>query len=150
MDRTRLDEHKLNNSLQSLLLLAAPAGLLGLLAWIIGGGGFVVFALVVVLFLQLVPATPPPPKSVSVSTSTLPWTADAPAHGAYAAGRGPEPEVSPDKWYAEQCVDCSIAEAAPWRPLGAPAFQPARRRRGSRVEPEPRHPIRLGVRQRRP
>jgi hypothetical protein len=59
MDRKRLHEHKLNNSLQS-LLLATLAGLLGLLAWIIGGGGFVVFALVAVVVLYLTnPAASP-------------------------------------------------------------------------------------------
>jgi hypothetical protein len=53
MDRERLIEHKLNNALQSFLLLAALAGLLGLLAWVIGGGSFLVFALMAVLLLYV-------------------------------------------------------------------------------------------------
>jgi len=60
MDGERLSEHKLNNSLQSLLLVATLAGLLGLLAWVIGGTAFVVFALATVLLLYFTnPAASP-------------------------------------------------------------------------------------------
>jgi heat shock protein HtpX len=45
MDRQRLLAHKTANALQSVLLVATLAGLLGLLAWIIGGGTLAVFAL---------------------------------------------------------------------------------------------------------
>lgn len=54
MDRDRLSAHKLANALQSLLLIAALGLLLGLLAWIIGGPPFVLFALALVASLYLV------------------------------------------------------------------------------------------------
>jgi heat shock protein HtpX len=53
MDRQRLLAHKTANALQSVLLVATLAGLLGLLAWIIGGGALAVFALATVTVLYL-------------------------------------------------------------------------------------------------
>ena len=37
MDQQRLAQHKLRNGVQSLLLVAAMAGLCGYLAWLVGG-----------------------------------------------------------------------------------------------------------------
>jgi heat shock protein HtpX len=60
MDRERLSEHRLSNALQATLLVITLAGLLGLLAWIVGGGQLAVFALgmVVVLYLANPAASP--------------------------------------------------------------------------------------------
>jgi len=60
MDQERLFAHKQANALQSVLLLATLAGLLGLLAWIIGGGGFALLALAMVgvLFVTNPAASP--------------------------------------------------------------------------------------------
>jgi heat shock protein HtpX len=60
MDRRRLLAHKTANALQSALLVATLAGLLGLLAWIIGGGSLALFALAMVTVLYLTnPAASP-------------------------------------------------------------------------------------------
>ncbi len=60
MERERLSEHRLSNALQATLLLAALAGLLGLLAWILGGAPLAAIALgmVVVLYLANPAASP--------------------------------------------------------------------------------------------
>jgi len=60
MDRERLSAHGLSNSLKALLLLATLAGLLGLLAWTLGGGRLALFALgaVVLLYLANLAASP--------------------------------------------------------------------------------------------
>jgi heat shock protein HtpX len=60
MDRERLLAHKTANAVQSALLMVTLAGLLGLLAWIIGGGSLMLFALGMVLVLYLTnPAASP-------------------------------------------------------------------------------------------
>jgi heat shock protein HtpX len=60
MDRTRLTAHRLSNALQSILLVATLALLLGLLAWILGGPSLSVGALAAVAFLYVVnPAASP-------------------------------------------------------------------------------------------
>lgn len=53
MDRSRLAAHKLGNAIQSLLLVATLALLLGLLAWILGGPAFASMALGGVALLYL-------------------------------------------------------------------------------------------------
>jgi heat shock protein HtpX len=53
MDQERLQAHKWANGLQSALLVAILAALLGLLAWIVGGGPLAVFALALVIGLYL-------------------------------------------------------------------------------------------------
>lgn len=60
MDQARLQSHKWVNRLQSALLVATLAALLGLLAWIVGGGPLAVFALALVIGLYLAnPAASP-------------------------------------------------------------------------------------------
>jgi heat shock protein HtpX len=60
MDQERLLAHKSANALQSTLLIATLAGLLGLLAWIIGGGTLLIMSLAMVVVLYLVnPAASP-------------------------------------------------------------------------------------------
>lgn len=53
MDQSRWKRHKLANILQSLMLVVAMAGLLGVLGWMIGGMGFALTALIMVLLLYL-------------------------------------------------------------------------------------------------
>lgn len=55
-----MSEHRLANALQAMLLVATLAGLLALLAWIVGGGALALFALgmVVVLYLANPAASP--------------------------------------------------------------------------------------------
>jgi len=85
MDRERLIEHKLNNALQSFLLLAALAGLLGLLAWIIGGGSFVVFALIAVLLLYVTNPVASPRLVAMLYPGRVLHPSEAPRHYALLA-----------------------------------------------------------------
>lgn len=80
MDRERLIAHKLANALQSLLLIGALALLLGLLAWIIGGGPFVLLALALVALLYLVnPVASPRLVTMLYPGRVLHWR-EAPDH----------------------------------------------------------------------
>ena len=53
MDKALLRQHKLDNALQSALLVATLAALLGLLAWVVGGGSLLLLTLGVVVGLYL-------------------------------------------------------------------------------------------------
>ena len=60
MDKALLRQHKLDNALQSALLVATLAALLGLLAWVVGGGSLLLLTLGVVVGLYLAnPAASP-------------------------------------------------------------------------------------------
>ncbi|HKK15744.1 MAG TPA: zinc metalloprotease HtpX [Gammaproteobacteria bacterium] len=50
MDNERLETHKLMNMLQSVILMAAMAGLLGMIGWLVGGGTGIFMALVITVF----------------------------------------------------------------------------------------------------